>query len=224
MVFSLTKQGRSNVLKKVNSSFTNFILFLIQRFCELTIFSVLISEYGFIRLNPFILTFLLIVANISVSLIKIILAMIIKGNDSFSGEAFSPLAHYISVNEKLAWYTSDTIWHMPFLWVCETMYWALPLWISTIVVSDLISFWELFFYLRTFYAIGMSLKMLVIFIGQRLDYDMGFSYDFTRSFTFDSEINNTMIVDEVEPHEDISVVKADIEICSGGEIFEIRSV
>lgn len=188
------------------------------------IFSILISEYGFIRLNPFILTFLLLVSNIYVSLIKIILAMIIKGNDSFSELSFSPLAHYISVNEKLAWYTSNTIWHLPFLWFWETVYWSLPVWVSTIVVNDLVSFWELFFYFRAYYAIGMSLKMLVIFIGQRLDYDMEFSYDFTRSVTFVCENNNIMRVDEVEPHDVITIVKPDIEFQSGGETFEIRSV
>lgn len=179
-----------------------------------------------VEFPPVLLGFLLFCADVYTILFKLVVALIIKGNDSFAEQACSPLAHYLSVDEKLGLFASNTLWHIPFLWVSRSAYTLFPLWFSCFLVDDSFDtpFWTIFTARRVFYAIGAVTKMICILTLQRLDCDVFYSYKFIRSFTFGWKKDNLPTAEEIGPQEDLPLGHPVIQLRPGTEIIEIREV
>lgn len=226
MYLSLTPKGRSNVLVAYNRTNTMLALYGLQRLLELIIFTLLISQLQIFEFPPVLLGFLLFYADVYTILIKLVVALIIKGNDSFTEQECSPLAHYLSVDEKLGFFASNTLWHIPFLWVSRSAYTMVPLWVSCASVDDSFDtpFWTIFTARRVFYAIGAVTKMICILTLQRLDCDVFYSYKFIRSFTFGWKKDNLPTAEEIGPQEDLPLGHPVIQLRPGTEIIEIREV
>lgn len=225
MYLSLTPKGRSNVLVAYNRTNTMLALYGLQRLLELIIFTFLISQLQIFEFPPVLLGFLLFFADVYTVLVKVFLALLIKGDDSFAEQDCSHWAHYLSVDEKLGWFTSDTLWHIPVLWVWQSVYTMVPLWVSCALVYGMHSpFWAIFIARRAFYSTAVVAKVLVILTLQRLDCDQGVSYKFTRSFTFGWKKDNLPTAEEIGPQEDLPLGHPVIQLRPGTEIIEIREV
>lgn len=186
MYLSLTPKARSNILVAYNRPKTYYAARSFETLVEIITYSLLVTHLPILPYHYTVVATVTFCVHVYTVLAKWILALLIKGNDSFSEQGCSPWAHYLSVDEKIGWFTSNTIWHIPIIWVAKGFYTVGPISFSCFLVQPHGSFLFRPFYLSfmAFYGVAMLLQFVAIMAIQRLDCDLGYSYEFTRSVTF----------------------------------------
>lgn len=220
MYLSLTPKARSNVLVAYNLPTTHLVLRGTQTLVEIIIYSLLVThipvspKIPIIPYHPLLVAIITLYVHVYTILVKLLLALLLKGNDCFGEQECSPRAHFLSVDEKLGWFTSNTIWHLPILWVAKSIYMFGPIYLSCFLVQPHGSFTTLPFYLsfNAFYGVAMVVQVICITTLQCLDCDLEYSYKFTRAVTFGWKKDNLPVAQPEVDVPEANVVSHEIPV------------